>query len=89
MFGFRKTGRWDEARRTRLFLAHYPIVSLGAEGAEAYSLLRADLELRGLVIGSNDMLIAATALAHGATLVTRNTAEFTRVVGLTVEDWQV
>jgi tRNA(fMet)-specific endonuclease VapC len=35
------------------------------------------------------MLIAAIALAKGCTLVTHNTAEFGRVAGLVVEDWQV
>ena len=87
LFGFRKTGRWDEARRTRRFLAGYGVVSLGLEGSEAYALLRTDLELRGLVIGANDMLIAATALAHDATLVSRD-ADFSRVIGLRLEDWR-
>jgi tRNA(fMet)-specific endonuclease VapC len=35
------------------------------------------------------MQIAAIALANGCTLVTHNTAEFSRVSGLTLEDWQV
>ena len=38
--------------------------------------------------GPNDLMIAAIALAHGLTLVTHNVAEFRRVPGLTVEDWQ-
>jgi tRNA(fMet)-specific endonuclease VapC len=46
------------------------------------------LERRGEVIGRHDMLIAATALAHDATLVTRNTREFRRVIGLRVRSWQ-
>jgi tRNA(fMet)-specific endonuclease VapC len=39
-------------------------------------------------IGGNDMMIAATALAHGLTLVTHNTGEFGRIAGLQLEDWQ-
>ena len=42
----------------------------------------------GQLIGPNDLLIAATALAHGAILVTHNTAEFSRVPGLLIEDWE-
>ena len=57
--------------------------------AEHYGRIRADLTARGLTIGGNDMLIAATALANGCTLVTHNTAEFSRVPGLVIEDWQV
>ncbi len=56
--------------------------------AEEYGVLRADLVARGLVIGSNDMLIAAIALANDLTLVTNNTAEFGRIRGLRIEDWQ-
>ena len=57
--------------------------------AEQYGRIRADLTGRGLLIGGNDMLIAAIALTKGCTLVTHNTAEFSRVAGLVIEDWQV
>jgi tRNA(fMet)-specific endonuclease VapC len=33
-------------------------------------------------------LIAATALQHDVTLVTHNTKEFGRVVGLRLQDWE-
>lgn len=57
--------------------------------AEQYARIRADLTGRGLLIGGNDMMIAAIALARGCTLVTHNTSEFSRIVGLMIEDWQV
>ncbi len=56
--------------------------------AEEYGKLRADLAIQGSLIGPNDLMIAATALANGLTLVTHNTAEFRRVPGLSLEDWQ-
>lgn len=49
--------------------------------------IRAELESRGQPIGPLDTLIAATALANRATLVTHNIREFERVPGLVVEDW--
>ena len=45
------------------------------------------MERRGLGIGPMDILIVATALAHNATLVTRNVREFGRIQGLVVVDW--
>ena len=56
--------------------------------AQAYGPIRAALEKAGTPIGANDLLIAATAVAHGLTLVTHNTREFSRVVGLAIEDWE-
>ena len=56
--------------------------------AEQYGAIRAQLAKRGTPIGANDLLIAATALAHDLTLVTHNLEEFSRVVGLLLEDWE-
>ena len=49
--------------------------------------IRAELEVAGKPIGPNDLLIAAHACSLGAVMVTANTAEFTRVRGLSVENW--
>jgi tRNA(fMet)-specific endonuclease VapC len=59
-----------------------------AADAARYGALRSDLERRGQMIGTMDLLIAAQALRLGATIVTHNTREFSRVPGLKVEDWQ-
>ncbi|MEZ4224574.1 MAG: type II toxin-antitoxin system VapC family toxin [Polyangiaceae bacterium] len=56
--------------------------------AEHYGMIRADLERTGKPIGPNDLLIAATARAYDAVLVTANTREFQRVVGLRVQNWE-
>ncbi len=56
--------------------------------AEKYGPIRAFLTSSGQIIGANDLMIAAIALANGCTLVTHNTAEFRRVPGLPLEDWE-
>ncbi len=53
----------------------------------AYGLIRARLEQTGQLIGGNDLLIAAQAIAFGYTLVTDNQKEFARVAGLARENW--
>lgn len=50
--------------------------------------IRADLEKAGTPIGHYDILIAAQARRHGATLVTANAREFARVPGLLVANWE-
>jgi tRNA(fMet)-specific endonuclease VapC len=57
------------------------------ECAAAAARIQVDLERQGKKIGPMDKLIAATALANGATLVTRNTREYSRVAGLRLENW--
>lgn len=49
---------------------------------------RFEMARDGNAIGPNDMLIASIALVHGATLITHNTREFSRVRGLQIEDWE-
>ena len=69
-----------------LFSRH---VSLPFDDAAAwhYSEIRHELESVGCVIGPNDLKIAAICRVHGLTLVTANTSEFSRVPGLTIDNW--
>jgi tRNA(fMet)-specific endonuclease VapC len=63
-----------------------PALTLNPDVVSHYAITRAHLERQGTPIGPNDTLIAAHALALGATLVTAD-AEFARVPGLRVENW--
>lgn len=64
-----------------------PILPFDESAAEQYGQIRANLENRGLIIGSNDLLIAAHALSQNHILVSNNIREFGRVDGLTTENW--
>jgi len=63
------------------------IIAFDSTVAQIAAKIRAVLERDRQGIGPIDVLIAATALARGATLVTHNTKEFSRVAGLNVVDW--
>jgi tRNA(fMet)-specific endonuclease VapC len=56
--------------------------------ADVYADIRNHLATTGQLIGPNDLLIAAIAVANQCTLVTHNTREFGRVPGLVIEDWE-
>ena len=47
-----------------------------------FARLRGELRQRGLLIPDPDILIAATALTHNLTLVTRNRRHFERIPDL-------
>jgi tRNA(fMet)-specific endonuclease VapC len=55
--------------------------------ADRFGTVATSLARQGVPIGQFDTLIAAHALATKLTLVTNNTKHFSRVVGLTTENW--
>jgi tRNA(fMet)-specific endonuclease VapC len=63
------------------------IVPFDKHAAASYGRVRTDLEKQGELIGGNDLFIAAHALCRGDILVTNNEREFSRVTGLTIENW--
>src|SRR5580704_8317374 len=86
-FGAEKKGSPRLAARVDSLLASFEVAPLARDVDTAYAVLRADLERKGQLIGPNDMLLAAHALALDAILVTDNVREFKRVKGLRVENW--
>jgi tRNA(fMet)-specific endonuclease VapC len=65
----------------------FDVLPLHAATSEHYAQLRTALERAGTPIGPNDMLIAAHAIALGATLVTDNEEEFRRIPSLKTANW--
>lgn len=78
------------AKRTQQLqqlLSRVNLVSFDRTHALAAATIRVQLEQQGTPIGSLDILIAGTAIALQATLVTHNINEFSRVAGLAIADW--
>lgn len=69
------------------FLLPLKVLSFDSRCARQAAHVCSELEAVGTPIGPHDILIAATALRHAATLITRNTREFARVPGLMLENW--
>jgi tRNA(fMet)-specific endonuclease VapC len=71
----------------KAFLSVYEMVPFCAKAVEIYAFHRAELERKGCMIGSNDLIIAATVLAHSGTLVTNKIGEYSRIDDLNVVNW--
>ena len=63
------------------------ILPWDAQAVDRSALVKKQLSDAGTPIGANDTAIAGHALATGSIVVTNNTREFDRVIGLSVEDW--
>ena len=66
----------------------FACISFDAASADPYAQTRCHLERNGQPIGPYDLQIAAIALQQRLIVITHNVAEFSRVPGLTIEDWQ-
>ncbi|AFY42367.1 type II toxin-antitoxin system VapC family toxin [Nostoc sp. PCC 7107] len=78
------------AKRTQQLqqiLSQVNLISFDQSHALAAAIIRAQLEQQGIPIGALDILIAGTAVALQATLITHNVKEFSRVAGLAIADW--
>ena len=70
-----------------LMMRHLTVLDWTSQAADHYADIRHTLQKTGSQIGANDLFIAAHARSLGATIVTNNTKDFTRVKGLAVENW--
>jgi len=66
----------------------FVVLEFDKEDARQAGEVRALLASKGTPIGPYDVLIAGQAVARDMILVTHNTQEFGRVMGLQIEDWQ-
>ena len=88
-FGARLAENVDrELQAIHKILSPFELLDFDAVNAPArYGNIRHELESIGQPIGAMDLLIAAHSVSIQATLVTNNTAHFSRITGLSIENW--
>lgn len=87
LFGAKKRNSKILTQNVKAYCDLLPIRDWTADAARAYAGIRLETEANGTPLGSMDMLIAASAMAEGAILVTNNTAHFSKVSKLKIENW--
>jgi tRNA(fMet)-specific endonuclease VapC len=88
-YGVARSSR-QSANASRLedfFAGPITLLPFDGEDARVAGEIRAALDAAGKPIGAYDVLIAGQALQHKLTLISANTKEFSRIKGLSWEDW--
>jgi predicted nucleic acid-binding protein len=84
--GLRPSYRKDRsAAQVEAMIEAIPIVPFDLPCARTFARIGADLRSRGITVATNDLMIAATALTRGMTVVTRDRRSFPRIPGLEVD----
>jgi tRNA(fMet)-specific endonuclease VapC len=76
-------------QRFEVFCQHSLVLPITDDVLDQAASLWADARTRGLPDNDADLVIAATALLQGRTLVTGNTAHFSWIAGISLEDWRL
>jgi len=86
-FGAAKRNSTPLTEKVDAFCELLPVKDWNFDAALRYGKLRAELEKAGTPLAAMDLLIAASALAEGAILITNNEAHFSKVKHLSIENW--
>lgn len=86
-YGAHRVDRPELFERAMRLLSGALVLAFDGLAAQHYGRIRSELERRGTRLADPDLRIAATALAHQATLITGNIRHFQRVPGLRCENW--
>ena len=86
-FGAEKKQSATLQARVEELLSVIDVLALDVDTDAHYADIRAHVEAAGTPIGPNDLLIAAHARSLELILVSANVREFSRVPGLSVENW--
>jgi tRNA(fMet)-specific endonuclease VapC len=78
----------QQLRQFETFCKHSEILSISEDILERAAELWVEGERTGQSHEDADLIIAATSLEHGKTLVTGNTRHYSWIPGLTIEDWR-
>ena len=86
---YRSSRQRENLETLREFFSEFVSFPFDGQAAAICGYICAQLAKKGTPIGAYDLQIAAIALANHLILVTHNVDEFSRVEGLTIEDWYV
>jgi len=82
-----ETRRMRREAYVEAILTRFPVLSFDLVCARTHARLSSELASQGVSVGAHDLLIAATAIARGLDLVTRDERSFPKIPGLSLIRW--
>jgi tRNA(fMet)-specific endonuclease VapC len=71
------------------FREMFPIIDITPAIMECFGEIKAEQKLQGISVADLDLMIGATALTMGYRMVTNNVRHFSKIPGLTLENWTI
>jgi len=65
----------------------FPVIDAGQSVLHCFGSIKAKLSQKGICVADFDLLIGATAITYGLTLVTNNEKHFSKIPDLRIENW--
>ena len=91
LHGVHRATRTEQRNRREVFverlLATLPVIPFDLTAARVHARIGARLAGKGIAVGAHDLLIAATAIAAGARVATRDRRSFPQIPGLAILQW--
>ena len=84
---FKSTVREEELNRVAMFVDIFPVILPSKRSMSRFGEIKANLKLKGMPLADADIIIASIALEEGFPLVTGNVKHYSRIEGLTIENW--
>jgi predicted nucleic acid-binding protein len=89
VYGAHKSGRPEYfiEKLEQLVWPNIQVLAFDESSAKVFGKLKAEMEKKGTPLTEPDLRIASIAMHHGLIVITGNTRHFSKISGITVENW--
>lgn len=88
VFGAQKSQRITEnLAKVHRLKEIFPVIDITPSIMETFGMIKADLQQSGLSVDDFDLIIGATAITLGYSIVSNNERHFKKIPGLSVANW--
>jgi len=87
MYGLKKRDNKKYLPKVELIFDNIKIYDFDKKSATVFSTLKANMQIKGIVVADMDLMIASIALANGEKLISNNLKHFSKIELLDLESW--